>query len=67
MMANYDIVIVGGGLNSMITASLLAQKTKSILVLESRDKIGGLATTKEFSSGFKCNMINDVIKWLKVN
>ena len=34
----YDIIIVGGGINSLTAAALLAKKNKSILLLESRDE-----------------------------
>ena len=53
----YDIIIVGGGINSLTAAALLAKKNKSILLLESRDELGGMATLEEFSPGFKCNMV----------
>ena len=60
----YDIIIVGGGINSLTAAALLAKKNKSILLLESRDELGGMATLEEFSPGFKCNMIYDYIRWI---
>ncbi len=64
-MDGYDIIVIGGGVNSMIVASLLGEKGKKVLVLEARDEIGGLASTSEFAPGFKCNLINDVIKWIE--
>ena len=63
-MSRYDIVVIGGGLNSLVTASILGKSGKKVLVLEARDQLGGLATTSEFTSGFKCNMINDTVKWV---
>ena len=60
----YDIIIVGGGINSLTAAALSAKKNKSILLLESRDELGGMATLEEFSPGFKCNMIYDYIRWI---
>ena len=60
----YDIIIVGGGINSLTAAALLAKKNKSILLLESRDELGGMATLEEFSPGFKCNMVYDYIRWI---
>ena len=59
-----DVVVIGGGINSLVVAALLAKKKKSILLLESRDIIGGMATTKEFSPGFRCNMVYDYIRWI---
>ena len=64
VMKSYDIIIIGAGINGLITASILGKKGKSVLLLESRDKIGGMASTMEFAPGFKCNAINDPIKWI---
>ena len=64
VMKSYDIIIIGAGINGLITASILGKKGKSVLLLESRDKIGGMASTMEFAPGFKCNAINDTIKWI---
>ena len=63
-MSVYDYIIVGGGINSLTAAALLAKKNKSILLLESRDELGGMATLEEFSPGFKCNMVYDYIRWI---
>ncbi|MEA1882507.1 MAG: NAD(P)/FAD-dependent oxidoreductase [Candidatus Marinimicrobia bacterium] len=63
-MNRFDVIIVGGGLNSLIAASILAQSGKKVLLLEARDQVGGLASTSEFAPGFKCNVINDVVKWI---
>ena len=63
-MENYDVIIVGSGINSLVSATVLAQAGKTVLVLESRNQIGGQAGTEEFAPGFKCNLINDVIKWI---
>ena len=63
-MNNYDVIIIGAGINGLTTASILGKKGKRVLVLESRDKIGGMASSIEFSPGFKCNLINDSIKWI---
>ena len=63
-MNNYDVIIIGAGINGLTTASILGKKGKRVIVLESRDKIGGMASSIEFSPGFKCNLINDSIKWI---
>ena len=63
-MASYDIIIIGSGVNSLVAAAVTAKAGKKILVLESRNEIGGLASTNEFVPGFKCNTINDTIKWI---
>ena len=63
-MNNYDVIIIGAGINGLTAASILGKKGKHVLVLESRDQIGGMAASIEFSPGFKCNVINDSIKWI---
>ena len=63
-MAQYDIIVIGSGVNSLVAASVIAKAGKKVLVLESREEIGGLASTNEFAPGFKCNAINDTIKWI---
>ena len=57
-MKRYNVIVVGGGLNSLVTASILGQSGKKVILLEAREQIGGLASTSEFSPGFKCNLIN---------
>ena len=50
-MNNTDIIVIGGGLNGLITANLLAKSGKTVLLFESREKIGGMYSTLEFYSG----------------
>ena len=54
-MNNVDVIIIGAGINSLVVASILSKAGKNILLLESREKIGGMASTEEFAPGFKCN------------
>ena len=63
-MKNYNSIIIGSGVNSLITAALLGKKDGRVLVLESRNEVGGLSSSLEFGDGYKCNMIHDSIKWI---
>ena len=63
-MERFDIIVIGGGINSLVTASLLGKAGKKVVVIEARDQIGGLASTEEFAPGFRCNIINDTVKWI---
>ena len=56
-MAQFDIIVVGGGVNSLVTAALMGKARKNVLLLEAKEKVGGLAATTEFAPGFTCNMI----------
>jgi len=42
---NFDVVIVGGGHNALVAATILARAGQSVLVLERRDELGGAAVS----------------------
>ena len=63
-MSNYDVIIIGAGINGLATAAILGRAGKHTLVLESRNKVGGMASSMEFAPGYKCNVFNDTIKWI---
>ena len=50
-MKKYDVAIVGAGFTGLTAAHSLAKKGKSVVVLESSSRPGGLAGTFEFSDG----------------
>ena len=47
MSNEYDIVVVGGGHNALVTAAYLAKAGHRTLVLERRGRVGGAAETAE--------------------
>jgi len=49
----YDVVIVGGGHNGLVTATYLARARRRVLVLERRAAVGGPVTTEEIAPGFR--------------
>ncbi len=53
MRGKYDVVIIGGGHNGLVTAFYLAKAGFKPLVLERRPQIGGAAITEEFHPGFR--------------
>jgi len=46
-MEQFDMIVVGGGVNSLVTASVFGKSGKNVLLLETRNQIGGLASTTE--------------------
>jgi phytoene dehydrogenase-like protein len=52
-----DVVVIGGGVNGLTTAALLAKAGRKPLVLERRDVVGGCAVTEEFHPGFKASTV----------
>jgi len=56
MTKNYDTIIIGAGHNGLVTACYLAKAGQKVLVLESRDVVGGAAATEELFPGFKMNV-----------
>lgn len=52
MSTQYDIVVVGGGSNSLTTAGYLAKIGKKVLVLEKNNECGGGVTSVSPAPGF---------------
>jgi phytoene dehydrogenase-like protein len=53
-MDNFDVVIVGSGINSLVCAAMLVRKRKRVLVLERSAVAGGCIRTEEITvPGFR--------------
>ena len=50
---NFDVIIIGGGHNGLVTAAYLARAGKKVLVLERRELVGGCSVTEEIWPGFR--------------
>ena len=44
-MKNYDAIVIGGGINGLSLATLLSTKNQSVLLIEARNNIGGMASS----------------------
>ncbi|HEY1909494.1 MAG TPA: NAD(P)/FAD-dependent oxidoreductase [Vicinamibacterales bacterium] len=51
---SFDTVIIGAGVNGLVTAAFLARAGRKVLVLERGDRVGGCARTTELVPGFRC-------------
>src|ERR1700754_673078 len=57
-MPSYDVTIIGGGHNGLVTACYLAKNGLKPLVLERRDVVGGGAITEEIHPGFRISALD---------
>ncbi len=57
-MAKYDVTIIGGGHNGLVTAAYLAKNGLKTLVLERREVVGGGAVTEEIHPGFRVSALD---------
>lgn len=51
--SEFDALVIGAGVNGLVCASLLAQAKKRVVVVEARDKPGGVCMTGEVIDGFR--------------
>jgi phytoene dehydrogenase-like protein len=63
-LANYDVIIIGAGHNGLVAASYLAKAGRRVLVLERRDRVGGIAVTEEIFPGFHASPCADSAGYL---
>lgn len=53
MSERRDLVVIGGGPNGLATAIAVARAGQSVLVVERRPEVGGLASGEEFQPGYR--------------
>jgi phytoene dehydrogenase-like protein len=61
----YDLIVIGGGHNGLVCAAYAARAGRSVLVLERREVLGGVATTEEVWPGYKvstCAYVNSLFR-----
>ena len=52
-MAGYDAIVIGAGHNRLTAAGHFAKAGWKVLVVESRDIVGGIAAGEEFHPGYR--------------
>jgi phytoene dehydrogenase-like protein len=58
-LQQFDNIIIGGGHNGLICATLLAKAGQTVLLVEGGE-LGGLASTREFHPGFKVSVAHSL-------
>jgi phytoene dehydrogenase-like protein len=62
MNPRFDVIVIGGGHNGLVTAGLLAKRGVKTLVLERREKVGGAAVTEQpWGPDFKMTALSYVV------
>ena len=67
-MSNWDVIIVGGGVNGLACGSLLAKNGLKVLVAERNPWVGGGSITREVTlPGFKHDLFGSSHVWIHCN
>jgi phytoene dehydrogenase-like protein len=61
---SWDVIVIGGGHNALVTAAYLAKAGRRTLVLEARDRVGGAAETSELG-GVRVPRLADTVGRLR--
>ena len=56
-----DVIVIGGGLNGLVAATLLARHKLQVIVLDQRPVVGGAAATTELAPGYRLPQLSHAV------
>jgi phytoene dehydrogenase-like protein len=66
-MPRYDVVVVGGGHNGLVAGGYLAKGGRKVLILERRDRVGGILANTEIAPGVTAPGISHTVGRLRAS
>ncbi len=57
-MSNFDVIIVGSGINSLVCAAMLAKSDAKVALIEGNDQLGGCIRTEELFPGYHHDVLS---------
>ena len=63
-MTSFDHIVIGGGHNGLVAATVLAKAGLKVLLIEAEQEAGGAARTHEFHPGFRVSSVAHVLNRL---
>lgn len=58
---DFDAIVIGGGVNGLVCAILLAQAKRRVILLEAQDRVGGMCRTSEIAPGFRVSTVAHLV------
>lgn len=59
--ADFEVIVLGGGINGLVCATLLAQAKRRVVLLEARETLGGFCQTGEIAPGYRVSTVSHLV------